>query len=404
MRRKVIVTISVFGLCLLVSGSGAEDQPQKKVMNFLAVMDLKCGEEIKKDQCGALTDVVIDELVKIKKYTVIDRANRDKILSEAGFQQTGCVDNSCTIEMGRQLGVGKLVVGSITKIGETYLVNLQLLNVETAAVEISEKEMCKKCEIDDLIAIVINTTRKLMGETPVSTTSGGTQPQPVPPAGEAPPKPEEIKFITATPEQQKLCPADMVYVPAGWFMMGCNSAKDSQCQPDENPYHAVYLDAYCIDKYEYPNQAGTEPKANVNWNDAQGICSSQGKRLPTEAQWEKAARGTDGRVYPWGDYMDDEKKKSLKKKYNSGTYSWNISPYGVYDMSGNLWEWCADWYDANYYQSSPNRNPTGPASGQYRILRGGSWYSYPSYWRSSSRFRDSPDLRYYFGFHCARTP
>ena len=134
-------------------------------------------------------------------------------------------------------------------------------------------------------------------------------------------------------------------------MMGCNSVKDSQCGADEHPYHAVYLDAFCIDKYEYPNQAGVEPKAKVNWQNAQGICSSQGKMLPTEAQWEKVARGTDGRVYPWGDYLDDEKKKALKKKYNSGTYSWNVSPYGVYDMSGNLWEWGADWYDEGYYGS-----------------------------------------------------
>lgn len=402
MYRRTSLLLVVLALCLLAAGIGAEDQPQKKVMNFLAVMDLNCGTALNKENCTALTNIVIDELVKLKKYTVIDRANRDKILSEAGFQQTACVDESCTIEMGRQLGVGKLVVGSITKLGTTYLVNLQLLNVETAAVDISATEECK-CDLDGLISAVRNASRKLMGQ---SITQAEPQSQPVPPAGEMPPKPEEIKFIAATPEQQKLCPPDMVYIPAGWFMMGCNSAKDSQCDANEHPYHTVYLDAFYIDKYEYPNQSGAEPKAEVTWNDAQGICSSQGKRLPTEAQWEKAARGTDGRVYPWGDYMDDEKKNALKKKYISGTYSWNISPYGVYDISGNLWEWAADWYDANYYQSGPNRNPTGPASGQARILRGGSWRaSRPGYLRASYRAGGTPVLRDTFlGFRCAKTP
>lgn len=232
-----------------------------------------------------------------------------------------------------------------------------------------------------------------------------TQQVQTPQSGETPPRPEEIKFIAATPEQQKLCPADMVYVPAGWFMMGCNSAKDSLCQSDERPYHAVYLDAFCIDKYECPNRAGANPKANINWNDAREICGSQGKRLPTEAQWEKAARGTDGRVYPWGDNIDDKKKKALKKFYTAGAYSWNVSPYGAYDMSGNLWEWVADWYDASFYSNSPNLNPTGHASGQARVLRGGFLDINPFDLRSSDRDLNNPDDSLdLIGFRCAKTP
>jgi len=178
--KKILVSMVVLGVCLFAIGSGAEDKP-KKVMNFLAVMDLKCDRSINKDQCGALTDVVIDELVKTKKYTVIDRANRDKILGEAGFQQTGCVDERCTIEAGRILGVGKIVVGKITKLGETYLVVLQLLNVETAAVETSAKETCKKCKIDDLIGTVTNAARKLMGQAPMpATPTTSSPPNPTP--------------------------------------------------------------------------------------------------------------------------------------------------------------------------------------------------------------------------------
>jgi len=181
MIRKITVMFVILALCLFAR-SGAEDQPQR-VMNFLAVMDLKCGAGIAKEQCAALTDVLIDEMVKMKKYTVIDRANRDKILSEAGFQQTGCVDNSCTIEMGRQLGVGKMVVGSVAKLEETYLVNLQLLNVETSAVENSARETCEKCKLDNLITTIANTARKLMGEAP--------EQAPTPPPESPPLSPEQ---------------------------------------------------------------------------------------------------------------------------------------------------------------------------------------------------------------------
>ena len=169
MRRKLIVSILIMIVCIMAAGIGAEDQPEKRVMNYLAVMDLNCGKVVSKDNCAVLTDIVIDELVKLKQYTVIDRANRDKILSETGFQMTGCVDDSCTIEAGRILGVGKIVVGKVSKLGQTYIVGLQLLNVETAAVEHSSRDRCKKCELDNLIDTTMNAARKLMGEKPLPT-------------------------------------------------------------------------------------------------------------------------------------------------------------------------------------------------------------------------------------------
>jgi len=163
MKRKSIFKISVLLLlCLTLSLSA--DEPVKRVMNFIAVMDLRCGTGIDKETGVALTEILINEMVKMKKYTVIDRANRDKILSEAGYQQAGCVDTSCTIEMGRQLGVGKIIIGSISKIGKTYVVNVQLINVETAAIETSASETCEGCEVDKLIGSISNAAHKLMGE------------------------------------------------------------------------------------------------------------------------------------------------------------------------------------------------------------------------------------------------
>lgn len=174
MRRKFFVVIfSLFLMSMFFLVSKGENQPEERVMSYLAVMELRCGTGIEKEVCAALTEVVINELVKIKKYTVIDRANRDMILAEVGFQQSGCVDESCTIQAGRILGVGKLVTGSITKVGGTYLVNLQLLNVETATVEIAVSEECK-CDLDALIEVVKRASWKLMGVQPSAVPS--TQP------------------------------------------------------------------------------------------------------------------------------------------------------------------------------------------------------------------------------------
>jgi len=221
-------------------------------------------------------------------------------------------------------------------------------------------------------------------------------------------------------------------------------------------------DSYYIDKYEVTNaQYGkfmqatghkkpkywddskynqtNQPVVGVNWHDAAAFAKWAGKRLPTEAEWEKAAGGEDGRKYPWGDgwdgrllnfadnnsdelsgeYLDEKGKKntwtitwavkSVDDGYGYtapvGSYEEGKSPYGCYDMAGNVWEWCADWYDKNYYKNSPYRNPTGPSKGKYRALRGGSWYSNNNYVRCAYRDYDTPDNRIIIrGFRCARTP
>lgn len=415
MKRKISVLPVIFVVvCLLSIKSGVGDEPEKRVMNYLAVMDLECSKEIQKEQCSTLTDIALDEIVKSKKYTVIDRANRDKILAEVGFQQTGCVEGSCVVEAGRILGVGKIVVGKASKLGATYVVSLQLINVETATVETSTKEMCKKCEIDGLITTVTNAARKLMGLAPLLTTGGGA---------------------TAPSDTKR---GEMVYVPAGEFWMGCNSSVDSECENDEKPYHKVYLDEFYIDKYEVTNEqynqcvsagpcsppkhdikkylAPNLPVACVTWHQANMYCKWAGKRLPTEAEWEKAARGTDGRIYPWGEGIDCTRVNHRKcpeggifmKTKPVGAYPSGASPYGAMDMVGNVWEWCSDWYDKEYYRNSPSRNPKGPASGKYRVLRGGSSGNLPSHLRVSVRYKKPPNPWSTgclgWGFRCAKTP
>lgn len=226
----------------------------------------------------------------------------------------------------------------------------------------------------------------------------------------------------------------LMYVPAGDFLMGSSNA-DSQASSNEKPQHTVYLDAFWIDQTEVTNKmyslcvsAGmcNEPSYKssstrssyygnaefddypvlyVDWNMARTYCQWVGRDLPTEAQWEKAARGTDGRNYPWGEGID-----ATYANYNSavgdttlvGSYEKGGSVYGAYDMAGNVWEWTSDWYDVY-----PGGDPSVSSDfGQtYRVLRGGACFSGDSGVRSAYRNWDYPSSsNFYIGFRCARSP
>ncbi len=225
--------------------------------------------------------------------------------------------------------------------------------------------------------------------------------------------------------------AEMVWVPAGEFLMG---STDEEGYRDERPQRKVYLDGYWMYRTEVtvaqyrkfceatnrempeaPDWGWKEdhPVVLVTWQDAADYAQWAGVSLPTEAQWEKAARGTDGRVFPWGNEWDGARcansvSWSLKGTKPVGSYPSGASPYGCLDMLGNVWEWCADWYDEAYYgNEAPSRNPPGPAEGGARVLRGGSWsFGRLDCFRCAYRYYDlAPDYRSSnVGFRCSRTP
>jgi len=218
--------------------------------------------------------------------------------------------------------------------------------------------------------------------------------------------------------------AEMVYVPAGEFTMGANDLRNA-------PEHRVYLDKYWIykapvtvaqykascaaTKREMPDAPNwgwisDHPVVKVTWADATAYCEWAGVRLPTEAQWEKASRGTDARAFPWGNRWDGSRcansagRNNLSSTKPVRSYALGVSPCGALDMAGNVWEWCADWY-GDYEARDLVRNPAGPKSGGARLLRGGAWsHAHGVNFRCAYRYfseptgRDGDD-----GFRCAGT-
>ncbi len=228
----------------------------------------------------------------------------------------------------------------------------------------------------------------------------------------------------------------MVLIPAGEFTMGrtrLTPDDKTKMRPvvllDDRPDHQVFLDAYSIDKTEVTHRAYAEflkatgrkapyhwlegampeelaeyPIHNADWEDAAAYCAWRGKRLPTEAEWERAARGVkQGLSYPWGDKADPKLALYNVQTGPGPVAKFPPNEFGLYDMAGGVSEWCADWFEREYYSRSPARNPQGPGTGMYKVIRGGAWSDSPA--RITVFFRNwvrphqkTPNL----GFRCAR--
>jgi formylglycine-generating enzyme required for sulfatase activity len=247
----------------------------------------------------------------------------------------------------------------------------------------------------------------------------------------------------------RLAQDNWITIPAGGFLMGAQKKGpaalnyDPAADDDEDPAHVVFLDAYQIGRYPVTvqefarfveDQGYTEelwwaaggfgkerqpeewdvqvlhpnrPVVGVSWYEAAAYCTWASLRLPTEAQWERAARGTTGTMYPWGNEAPNATHANydgqVRRATPVGLYPSGATPEGVEDLAGNVWEWVADWYGEDYYRESPTKNPPGPASGYLRVVRGGSWDVPARTLRAANRYGEGPALRYHVvGFRCVR--
>lgn len=411
----------------------------------IAVIDFE-GKNVSKTDASALTDRLRLELFLTGKFVVLEREKMDAILKEQQFQMTGCTSDACAVEVGQLLAVKQMVAGSVSHIGQTYSFTARLIDVEKGNL-ISGGKCDLKGDIGDVMTCLSEVAAQLAGNQ--STTSS---------------KPTYESYKSdGLPE--------MVFIKGGTFQMGSNDGGD-----DEKPVHTVTVSDFWMGKYEvtvaefekFISETGYQTdadknggsfflagmKAGINWRyDAQGnirnaselnhpvihvswsdavfYCewlsrkTGQNYRLPTESEWEYAARGGSSNYkYSWGDLGPEDKKggniadESVKLALGWGG-TWNnyndiyiytapVGSYvsnklGLYDMTGNVSEWCQDWYDAKYYQKLPQVNPKGPSYGTHRVLRGGSWSSKIFSVCCTYRQYASPEFRFDdFGFRVAR--
>jgi formylglycine-generating enzyme required for sulfatase activity len=364
-------------LLAALPGGGAE-RPQ------IALMPLKGAPGVPAALPAYAQSALEAELSRSGRFVLVERGRVQEVIEEVNFQQAGVTVPEKASELGSHLNAEKLLFGEVTRAGTNYKLAIRVVDVATNQVVVVEEENLGPLgPRQELLQPAIRRLAR--------------------------------RLINAAPA---LSPAPMISLPAGQFEMGGS-------QPGESPAHLVSLSAFEIDRDEV-NQAAYQafaettrgpqpppehpehPAALVSWTEAAAYCQWQGKRLPTEAEWEYAARGPQGRTYPWGETPPTAALARFGGQHrgpvDGASLAAGATPEGVRHLAGNVAEWVQDWWDPAYYASSPAADPQGPAEGDYRVVRGGSWSSPADELRASARSYSNPDKGTgYIGFRCARS-
>lgn len=399
---KKTLTFLAFLLLLIA----AQAQETKKVA-ILKTVDLEGNVPygIKLQLRSSLTYAI----AHMPGYEAYDRVDMASIMDEQKFQRTGLVSDAQIKKLGEMTGAAFVLVAEAATYDENHIIiTAKILDVQTAGIKEASDPEVSSTDPKEMKNACIQIARTLLGG--ASSSSSSTRPT----------SPRQAANSGSSQAVQTFTVGnvsfDMIKVEAGSFIMGCTSEQGGDCYNSESPYHRVTIsNDYYIGKYEVTQElyeavmrvnpskwkSFDRPVEMVSWNDAQEFCAElsrlTGRRfsLPTEAEWEYAARG--GNKSTSAKYSGSSSVAAVAwYDGNSGSQTHPVgklraNELGIYDMSGNVWEWCYDWDGS--YGSASQTDPVGPGSGQYRVLRGGSWYNSAKICRVANRGSDSPDAR-----------
>lgn len=406
MKKLPIVNVFILLLmCVYIfapqAGYGQEKEATKKKPRIAIFPFVDTNEAARKEGFGeAIAGMLMTGIINGANFRVVERSELEKILKEQKFQISGVVNMETAKRIGELYAVDFLLFGSVAKFGGSIETDIRLVDTETGEAILAENanaptERDTRQMVQELVRKIENRYRLKLHPAPISS-----------PVITSPAKRSQQP---SAPVSSGAVQGEMVQIPAGEFLMGNNA---NNAPYNEKPAHTVYVDAFYMDVTEVTNQqykafieATNHPKpkywnnsrynqpdqpvVGVSWDDAAQYAAWAGKRLPTEAEWEYAARGgLSGAKFPWGN--DNAKGHAcFGKSFMSGkpcaVKSFPPNAYGLYDMAGNVAEWCSDWYRSDAYKDAQSNNPGGPAKTSQKVLRGGSWYEDAYYIRCSAR-------------------
>ena len=374
MRCLLISLLSLLGVlpCL------GQDGPN------IAVVEVKGERGAPTDVSSYVCALLEEELIRSGQFNLVERNRLKEVLEEVAFQQSGVTAPETIAELGKQLNVEQLFFARVHRLRPDYKLTLKIVDVATNQI-VRVEEVHLGHRDADIKAATLRLAQRL-----VQTAS-------------------------------LLSPAETILFPAGRFVMGSAAGL-----PDERPPHPVSISAFYLDRHEVsqiayqaflearkkPSSTRVEhpehPATMVSWDQAAAYCEWQDKRLPTEAEWEYAARGPQGRTYPWGDAPPTRLRARFGGLFKGpiaiDTRPQGATPEGVFHLVGNVAEWVQDWWHPGYYALSPPVDPTGPEEGDFKVVRGGSWSQSAEELRAAARSYHNPDKgASYIGFRCARS-
>jgi len=370
---------------------------------------------IRKDNLEPVSDYVAQEIESQSNTKVLFLEDVRSILKAEGVTSLlDCMDDSCISRIGAILGVDMIVIGKVGQLGKQFVFNLKMIDalrdvtVKRVSVTVNDDigNILKK--IPAMVTQLVDVKNRVEEKIKIVTTEKN--------------KSNDIIDTTAPSSYH-----NMIWVFPGTFSMG---SKLNEGDDDELPLHDITIDGFFIDRYEVNrddffkvmgyNPSSTKgcdacPVDNVSWKEAQEYCEKTGKRLPSEAEWEYVCKAGKNTLFNYGNSISSDQANFDGRKPYGGAIqsivrnktmpvgSFSPNTWQVYDMHGNIAEWCSDWYESKYYEKSPSNNPKGPENGTFKVVRGGSWQSDGSILRCGNRTSYNPSLKMNtIGFRCVK--